>query len=311
MAELTVCVPTPRVHFAECRSRDNVPVAALDLINSLAGVFEARNELRDVVWINVAQAKLSILIVFTHSVDKALLTDEEAKVLSARNSSDLDFVREGHLHRNTQLLASFSEWPRKGISVSAACERKIATACNRCDFQVLSAEEVDLGGLRNVLVVPETELAFLVSTPHHQIMTLLIEKHSAILRRRNLATLDLFSLLVLCHVCRRLLEVNLSNFAGLLYNNFVTVVGVLSALAIIIPSPSVDFTTSSASNRVRRAHRDLHDRSLARNVVFVNLHPLGCPRSAVHFADVGDHVHIGYAREQEHFLDRVGSLMLQ
>lgn len=64
----------------------------------------------------MAQAKLAILVVLAHCVDKALLRDEEAEVVAARHSFNLDLVTEGHLNWVADLLSLHGERPGESVA---------------------------------------------------------------------------------------------------------------------------------------------------------------------------------------------------
>ena len=65
---------------------------------------------------DVAEAKLSVLVVLAKGVDEALVADEEAEVVAAGHPLDLDRVTEGHLDRIAHFLACHREGPGKGIT---------------------------------------------------------------------------------------------------------------------------------------------------------------------------------------------------
>lgn len=83
MTQLAVPIPTPSVHLVERRSRNRVPVAALNGVDALSNLLKASQKLRNVVGILVTQTQLSVLIVFSHGVHKALLRNEETEVVAA------------------------------------------------------------------------------------------------------------------------------------------------------------------------------------------------------------------------------------
>lgn len=56
---------------------------ALNRVNALTCLFEASDDLWNVVRVDMAEAQLTILVVLTNSVHVALLTDEESEVVAA------------------------------------------------------------------------------------------------------------------------------------------------------------------------------------------------------------------------------------
>lgn len=76
-------VPSPTVDLTECRSRNRMAESTLDRVDALTSLLEATNNLRDVVGVDVTEAKLTVLVVFTNRVDMALFANEEAKVVAA------------------------------------------------------------------------------------------------------------------------------------------------------------------------------------------------------------------------------------
>ena len=170
VAELTVGVPTPRVNLAEGRPGNRVAISALNRIDAFASLFEALDELGDVVRIDVAQTKLSVLVVLAHRVDVSLDADEEAEVVATGNPLDLDFVAEGHPNGVANLLALHGKWPGETFTSLACRQGQVATGSIAAYCQVLLREEGQAGGLVNVTVVAETELASLVAAPHKQVI---------------------------------------------------------------------------------------------------------------------------------------------
>ena len=83
VTELAMSIPTPSVDLAEGALGDNMSETAFDRVDTLTGIFEAANDLWDIVGVDVAKAKLSILVVFTKGIDMTLLADEEAEVVAA------------------------------------------------------------------------------------------------------------------------------------------------------------------------------------------------------------------------------------
>ena len=83
VTELAMCIPTPSVDLAEGALGDNMSETAFDRVDTLTGIFEAANDLWDIIGVDVAKTKLSILVVFTKGIDMTLLADEEAKVVAA------------------------------------------------------------------------------------------------------------------------------------------------------------------------------------------------------------------------------------
>ena len=65
-------IPAPSVHFAEHGLGDGVTITTFNLIDSLTSLFEAGNQLRNVIWVDVAQTKLAILVVLSDRVHMSL-----------------------------------------------------------------------------------------------------------------------------------------------------------------------------------------------------------------------------------------------
>ena len=127
MTELSMSIPAPSVHFAERGLGDGVTVAAFNLINSLTSLFEAGNQLRNVIWVDMAQTKLAILVILSDRVHVSLRANEESEVVTTADPLDLDTLTEGHLHRVADFLATHGEWPSKGLACLAGSQSKIAT----------------------------------------------------------------------------------------------------------------------------------------------------------------------------------------
>ena len=127
MAELSMGIPAPSVHFAERRLGDGVTITTFNLVDSLTGLFKAGNQLRNVIWVDVAQTKLAILVILSDRVHVSLRANEEAEVVTAADSLDLDALTERHLHRVADLLSAHGEWPSKGLACLASSQSQIAT----------------------------------------------------------------------------------------------------------------------------------------------------------------------------------------
>ena len=78
--------------------------AALYGVDPLTSLFEAADDLWNVVGVPVTQSKLAIAIVLTDSVDETLGRDKKSKVVAAADPADHDLVMEGHLDRNAVFL---------------------------------------------------------------------------------------------------------------------------------------------------------------------------------------------------------------
>ena len=130
-------IPAPGVNFAEGRPGDSMTVAALNRVNPLSSLFEARDELWDVIRVDVTKAELPILVVLPHRVDMTLSTDEEAKVVAAGHPLDLDRVTKWHLDRIANFLACHRERPGKGITRLTAGQCQVAASCKAAHLQVL------------------------------------------------------------------------------------------------------------------------------------------------------------------------------
>ena len=122
MAELSMGIPAPSVHFAERGFGDGVTITTFNLVNSLTGLFEAGNQLRNVIWVDMAQTKLAILVILANRVHVSLRANEESEVVTAAHSLDLDALTEGHLYRVANLLPAHGEWPSKGLTCLAGSQ---------------------------------------------------------------------------------------------------------------------------------------------------------------------------------------------
>ena len=120
-------IPAPSVHFAERGFGDGMTIAAFNLVDSLTGLFEAGNQLRNVIWVDMAQTKLAILVILANRVHVSLRANEEAEVVTAADSLDLNTLTEWHLHRVANLLPAHGEWPGKGLACLAGSQSQIAT----------------------------------------------------------------------------------------------------------------------------------------------------------------------------------------
>jgi len=106
-------VPAPGIDFTKSTPCNDVSETTFNRVNSLTRFLEAANDFWNVVRVNVTQAKLPILIIFAQCVNMTLFTDEEAKVIAARNTLDLYRVAERHLNRITHFLPLHCEGPGK------------------------------------------------------------------------------------------------------------------------------------------------------------------------------------------------------
>ena len=103
----------------------------------------------------MSKTKLPILVVLSHCVDVALLAYKEAKVVSTRNSLDLNLVAERHFYRIADLLPLHSEGPSKGFSTLAGNESQITTCSKAAHLQLLLREESKSCWLMDVSVMTE------------------------------------------------------------------------------------------------------------------------------------------------------------
>ena len=78
--------------------------SAFDGVDPLTGFLEAGNDLWDVVRVDVTKPQLAILVVLSNCIHKTLLADEEAKVVAATDSRDLDLLAEWHPYWIAHLL---------------------------------------------------------------------------------------------------------------------------------------------------------------------------------------------------------------
>jgi len=164
MAELALGVPTPTVHLAKCGSRDCVTEAALDRVNTLTCLFEASDDLWDVIRVDVTQAQLTILVVLANSVHVALLTYEESEVVATRYTLDVDLFAEGHQDWVADLLSLHREGPGEGLASLSRHKVQVTARSERADHQVLPREEGQPCGFKDILVVSKAKLPPLVAT---------------------------------------------------------------------------------------------------------------------------------------------------
>ena len=87
--------------------------SALDGVDTLTCLLEACDDLWNVIWIDVSESQLAILIVLSNCVHETLLTDEESKIVATADSGDLNLLTEWHLHGVAHLLPMKREWPCK------------------------------------------------------------------------------------------------------------------------------------------------------------------------------------------------------
>ena len=85
----------------------------------------------------MTQAKLTILVIFAHSVYLTLLADEEAEIVATRDTLHLNLVAEWHSDRVTNLLALHSERPGERFTSLTSCQSKIATSSKGTDSKIL------------------------------------------------------------------------------------------------------------------------------------------------------------------------------
>ena len=117
-------------------------ITTLDGVDSLASISEARKNLGNVIRVLMAKTELSVLIIFTHSVDVTLHADEESEIVATRDTVDLDLIAEGHPDWVAHFLALSCEWPGKRFACCAGRKRQTASSCNAAHFQFLLGEEV-------------------------------------------------------------------------------------------------------------------------------------------------------------------------
>lgn len=85
MAKLTFVTWAPGVDLSQWRSRNSVSEAAFDSVDSLADVSEALDKLWELGRVNVTKSKLSVRVIFSERVDKALVRQKESKVVPTAN----------------------------------------------------------------------------------------------------------------------------------------------------------------------------------------------------------------------------------
>ena len=155
-------------------------IATLNRVNTLSSFLEASDNLRDIIRVDVAKSKLSILIVFSDSVDMTLRADKEAEVVAARNSLYLNLATKWHLHRVAQLLTSHSKRPGKGLTILTSCKSKVTSGCKRAHLEVVLGEVSQSCRLEYISIVTKTELTTFITTPDKQVICVrIIELHHA------------------------------------------------------------------------------------------------------------------------------------
>lgn len=123
-----MAVPTPSVDLSEGGARDRVTETALDRVDALANIFEASDDLRDVVGVPVTKTQLSIRVIFTNGVDQTLAANEETKVIAAADPTNRDLTMERHLYRDAVLLSRFHERPCESQAILRCCECQVSTS---------------------------------------------------------------------------------------------------------------------------------------------------------------------------------------
>lgn len=106
----------------------------------------------------------------------ALYGDKETEVVSAGDAVDLDLFAKWHLYRVAHFLTLHRERPSKGLSSLAGSQSQISTCGKRAHFETLFGEELQSCRLADIIVMTETELSPLVSTPDNQIVCVCILK---------------------------------------------------------------------------------------------------------------------------------------
>ena len=89
---------------------------AFNGVDSLTHLFEAAQYLGNIIGVSVAQTQLTVLVVFSHSVNKALLRNEKSKVVATRDATNLDPLAERHPNRQRVVLTRLDKRPSVGIA---------------------------------------------------------------------------------------------------------------------------------------------------------------------------------------------------
>lgn len=216
---------------------------ALNRIDALSNILETVNELRELSWIDVAEAELPILVVLAEGVHETLVTYEEAKVVAARNLLDFCLFAEGHLCWNALLDAILNEGPCKGLAFLRAGQIEIATCCDVVDLDIALCKNVDFLWPKDVLIVAKTKLAAFVAAPAHELARLLYQEHAPVLNSHGL--LDAHAALVLYLnlflVVQNMIQRNICVLSVTLIHNDLVHSRRLCALPIVVPAPDKDF----------------------------------------------------------------------
>ena len=101
--------------------------AAFNRVDSFSSVLEASDQLWNVVRVDMAETELPVLVVLSNCVDKALLANEEAKVVTTRYSCDINLFAEGHLDGSAVLLSTLLEGPCVCFSHLITTEGQVAS----------------------------------------------------------------------------------------------------------------------------------------------------------------------------------------
>ena len=159
----------------------------------------------------------------------------------------------------------------------------------------------------HICIVTKTKLPFLISTPCNELTSILQQNKCSIFSSDNLTAL----------YCAWLVKyVNWEivlyfwNFTWIFNNNFIIKHWVLCALAIIIPSPTVSFSSPVASNRMGGSNLQFKNWIVIFYSVFVQLHPLTCPRSAMLLRKITNNVKICNSIQQRYLLVAVWCMIL-
>lgn len=105
-------------------------------------------------------------------------------------------------------------------------------------------------------------------------------------------------------------ELYQSWFAGVLNDNLIVNQGVLGALTIVVPAPSISLPSPVAGKAVSGADYQFHNRCLRSNVLFINLHPLACPWNTESLRQVRNHMKVDDSLHYLNFLHRIRCMLL-
>jgi len=136
MAKLTFVTWAPGVDLSQWRSRNSVSEAAFDSVDSLADVSEALDKLWELGRVNVTKSKLSVRVIFSERVDKALVRQKESKVVPTANLQNFCLFTEWHSYRGALLDAILNKRPCESFSELGTGHIKVSASCDIIDFNI-------------------------------------------------------------------------------------------------------------------------------------------------------------------------------